>query len=110
MPFNKAWQCHGCYHLGVDALYGLLLIEAALQCQDNWNSLDHFDPTADVRRPFKQLLDLRANYRALNGDFSLVQHANWTYYDYFPFSNGTGIRMGLWSVPTWPPTVSKPHP
>ena len=98
MASNKAWQRHGCYHVGSDSLFDLPLMKASLGCQDDWNSLDHFDPTADVRRLFKQLFDLRANYRSLNDGFSLVPLGNWTYFDYLPFSNGTGTERGLWSV------------
>ena len=88
MPGNKAWQRHGCYHLGAEALLALPLLKASLGCQDGLNLLDHFDPTADVRRFFKQLVDLRANYRALDDGFALVQRGNWTHDDYLPYSNG----------------------
>ena len=98
MPANKAWQRHGCYHLGVEALLALPLLKASLGCQDDWNSLDHFDPTADVRRFFKQLFNLRANYRALNDGFALVQHGNWTHNNYLPYSDGSATERGLWSV------------
>ena len=98
MPGNKAWQRHGCYHLGAEALLALPILKASLGCQDDWNSLDHFDPTADVRRLFKQLFDLRANYRALNDGFSLVKHWNSTHDDYLPYSNGSVTERGLWSV------------
>ena len=98
MSATKAWQRHGCYHLGAEALYDLPLTKASLGCKDDWNSLDHFDPTADLRRLFKQFFDLRANYRALNDGFSLVQHANWTHQDFLPFSNGPVTERGLWSV------------
>ena len=49
MPANKAWQRHGCYHLGVEALLALPLLKASLGYQDDWNLLDHFDPTADIQ-------------------------------------------------------------
>ncbi|KAF9642044.1 hypothetical protein BDM02DRAFT_3194024 [Thelephora ganbajun] len=98
MSSTKAWQRHGCYHLGSDALYALPLTKAALGCQDDWNSLDHFDPTADVRRLYKQFFNLRVNYQALNNGFSLVQHGNWTHQDILPFSNGSVTERGLWSI------------
>jgi len=98
MSSTKAWQRHGCYHLGAEALYDLRISRAALGCQDDWNSLDHFDPTADLRRLFKQFFDLRANYRSLNDGFSLFQHWNQTHDDYLPFSNGSATERGLWSV------------
>ena len=98
MSSTKAWQRHGCYHLGADALYTLPLTRASLGCLDDWNSLDHFDPTADVRRLYKQFFDLRAAYPVLNDGFSLVQHGNWTHQDFLPFSNGTPTERGLWSI------------
>ena len=98
MPATKAWQRHGCYHLGAVALYDLPLAKTTIGCKDDWNSLDHFDPTADLRRLFKQFFDLRANYRALNDGFSLVQHGNWTHQDFLPSSNGYVTERGLWSV------------
>lgn len=98
MSSNKAWQRHGCYQLGADALFNLPLAKATLGCQDDWNSLDHFDPTADVRRLYKQFFDLRASFPVLNDGFSLVQNGNWTYEDFLPFSNGTPTERGLWSI------------
>ena len=98
MPSNKAWQRHGCYHLGSDALLNTQFSRVLVGCQDDWNSLDHFDPTADVRRLFKQFFELRAAYPVLNDGFSLTQNGNWTYYDYLPYSNGTPTERGLWSI------------
>jgi len=98
MSATKAWQRHGCYHLGSEALQALPLVKAALGCQDDWNSLDHFDPTADVRRLYKQFFDLRARYQVLNDGFSLVQHGNWTHQDFLPFSNHSATERGFWSV------------
>jgi len=48
MSSTKAWQRHGCYHLGAEALYELPLTKATLGCKGDWNLLDHFDPTADL--------------------------------------------------------------
>jgi alpha-1,3-glucan synthase len=60
--------------------------------------LDHFDPTADLRRLFKRFFDLCANYKVLNDDFSLVRHGNCTHDDHLPFSNGSATERGSWSV------------
>jgi alpha-1,3-glucan synthase len=98
MPSNKAWQRHGCYHLGSDSLLDLPLTRSALGCLDDWNSLDHFDPTADVRRLYKQFFDLRARYPVLNDGLSLVQNGNWTHQDFLPYSNSTPTERGLWST------------
>ena len=96
MACNKAWQCHGCYHLGSDALYNLLLLRASVGCSDDWNLLDHFDPTADVRRLYKQFFDLLASFLVPNDAFPLVQNGNLTYEGFLPFLNRTKRR--LWSI------------
>jgi len=95
---SKAWQRHGCYHLGTDALYNLPITKASLGCKDDWNSMDHFDPTSDLRRLFKQFFDLRAQYPVLNEGLSLEKRGNWTHVDYLPFSGGSPTERGLWSV------------
>jgi alpha-1,3-glucan synthase len=95
---NKAWQRHGCYHLGSDQYFNIPLQKSLLGCQDDWNSLDHFDPTADSRRMFGHFLYLRSVYSSLQDGFNLVQRGNWTYFIQLPGSNGTGTEMGLWSL------------
>jgi len=97
MSSTKAWQRHGCYHLSAVALYDTPLMKTTLRCKDDWNSLDHLDPTADLRRLFKQFFDLRAAYGILNDGFSLLQHGNWTHKDFLPFSNHSVTERGLWS-------------
>ena len=67
-------------------------------CYDDWNSLDHFDPTTDSRRIFAQMFYLRTIYPALQDGWNLVQWGNWTYQDQLPGSNGTLTEKGLWST------------
>lgn len=67
-------------------------------CQDDWNALDHFDPTANSRRIFGQFNYLRRVFGSLQDGFNLVQRGNWTYFIERPGSNGTATEMGLWSV------------
>ncbi|KAH7889233.1 glycoside hydrolase family 13/glycosyltransferase family 5 protein [Phlebopus sp. FC_14] len=98
MMSNKAWQHHGCYKLGSDQYFNMPLESALLGCNDDWNSLDHFDPTTDSRRLMKHFLYLRSTYSALQDGFDLVQRGNWTYYIQRPGSNGTATEMGLWSA------------
>ncbi|KAN0123743.1 glycosyltransferase [Russula decolorans] len=95
---NKAWQRHGCYRLGSDQYFNIPLDKSLLGCLDDWNSLDHFDPTADSRRMFGHFLYLRSAYSSLQDGFNLVQRGNWTYFVQFPGSNQTQTEMGLWSV------------
>lgn len=98
MMSNKAWQHHGCYKLGSLQYYNMPLEAALTGCYDDWNSLDHFDPTTDMRRLLKHFMYLRTTYNALQDGFNLVQRGNWTYYIQRPGSNNTASEMGLWSV------------
>lgn len=95
---NKAWQRHGCYRLGSDQYFNMALDKSLLGCLDDWNSLDHFDPTTDSRRMFSHFLYLRSVYSSLQDGFDLVQRGNWTYYIQYPGSNDTPTEMGLFSV------------
>jgi alpha-1,3-glucan synthase len=95
---NNAWKRHGCYRLGSDQYFNIPLDKSLLGCLDDWNSLDHFDPTADSRRMFAHFLYLRTVYSSLQDGFNLVQRGNWTYHIQYPGSNGTPTEMGLFSV------------
>lgn len=98
MISNQAWKRHGCYVLGSEQYFNMPLERALFGCHDDWNALDHFDPTTDSRLLFAQFHTLRQTYGALQDGFNLVQRGNWTYYIERPGSNGTGTEMGLWSV------------
>lgn len=98
MNGNKAWQRHGCYTLGSDQYFNMPLGKAMLGCEDDWNSLDHFDPTMDTRRVFGHFNYLRTVYNALQDGFNLVQRGNWTEFIQRPGSNETQTEMGLWSI------------
>ena len=98
MVSNKAWQRHGCYQLGSDQYFNMPLGKSLLGCYDDWNSLDHFDPTTDSRRVFTRFNSLRTIYAALQDGYNLVQRGNWTRQIERPGSNSTPTEMGLWSV------------
>lgn len=98
MNSNQAWKRHGCYVLGSEQYFNMPLEKSLFGCHDDWNALDHFDPTADSRLMFSQFHHLRQVYGALQDGFNLVQRGNWTYFIERPGSNGTGTEMGLWSV------------
>jgi len=98
MTSSIAWQRHGCYTLGSQQYFNMPLDKAALGCRDDWNSLDHFDPTSATRRIFAQFNYLRTVYGALQDGFNLVQRGNWTYEIQRPGSNLTATEMGLWSA------------
>ena len=98
MISNKAWQRHGCYSQGSNSFFNMDLGKSLAGCYDDWNSLDHFDPTTDSRRIFAQMFYLRTVYPALQDGWNLVQWGNWTYQDQLPGSNGTYTEKGLWST------------
>lgn len=98
MISNTAWQRHGCYALGSAQYFNMPLGKAMLGCHDDWNSLDHFDPTTDSRRVFTRFNQLRTLYPALQDGLNLVQRGNWTHFIERPGSDGVPTEMGLWSV------------
>ncbi|EIN07319.1 modular protein with glycoside hydrolase family 13 and glycosyltransferase family 5 domains [Punctularia strigosozonata HHB-11173 SS5] len=98
MMGNTAWQRHGCYALGSDQYYNLNLRGAVLGCRDDWNSLDHFDPTSSTRRMMARMLQIREQYAVVQDGFGVDQYGNWTYEIVRPGSNGTATEMGLWSA------------
>ncbi|EPT06178.1 hypothetical protein FOMPIDRAFT_68356 [Fomitopsis schrenkii] len=95
---NTAWKRHGCYSIGSSQYYNPPLGRSLIGCKDDWNALDHFDPTADSRRLFAHFLYLRTKYDALQDGWGLTTLRNWTYSIQRPGSNGTATEMGLWSV------------
>lgn len=98
MTSNTAWQRHGCYKLGSEQYFNMPLEKAVLGCKDDWNSLDHFDPTAPARRQMAHMMYLRRTFPALQDGFDLVTRWNKTYLIQLPGSNGTSTEIGLWSV------------
>ncbi|KAI5452972.1 hypothetical protein NCC49_006506 [Naganishia albida] len=98
MVSTKAWQKHGCYKLGSTQYYNMPYDRAVTGCDDDWNSLDHFDPTAETRRLIKHMNELRNTYPALLNGLNLVQWGNWTHRIQLPGSNQTQTEIGLWTV------------
>ncbi|PBK78186.1 modular protein with glycoside hydrolase family 13 and glycosyltransferase family 5 domains [Armillaria solidipes] len=98
MTSNTAWKRHGCYTLGSEQYFNMPLDKSLVGCHDDWNALDHFDPTTDSRRMFRQFNYLRTIYGALQDGFNLVQRGNWTHFIERPGSNHTATEMGLWSI------------
>ncbi len=98
MTSNLAWKRHGCYTLGSEQYFNMPLEKPLLGCYDDWNALDHFDPTTDTRRLMARFHHLRGVYGSLQDGFNLVQRGNWKYRIERPGSNHTQTEMGLWSV------------
>src|ERR1700743_3544735 len=98
MTSNTAWKRHGCYGLGSEQYFNFAVSKAVIGCHDDWNALDHFDPTMDLRRIFSRFLALRRAYPAIQDGFDLTQLGNWTYTIQRPGSYPVLTEMGLWSV------------
>jgi alpha-1,3-glucan synthase len=79
---------------GLNTVFNMPLQKALLGCEDDWNSLDHFDPTSPPRRLMTRFNQLRALYPALQDGFGLVQWGNKTYHYQLPGSNVTTTEMG----------------
>jgi alpha-1,3-glucan synthase len=94
---NTAWQRHGCYTLGSLDISDFPVGKAATGCTDDWNSLDHFDVTAESRLVWKRINQIRKVYPVLVDGFSLFQAGKWTM-DQVPTSRGVVRTYGLWSV------------
>ncbi|KAG0152207.1 hypothetical protein CROQUDRAFT_85940 [Cronartium quercuum f. sp. fusiforme G11] len=102
MTSTRSWQTHGCYRVGSLQYFNMPLGKALTGCKDDWNSLDHFDPTASVRNVFNHFAYLRTQYAALQDGFNLIQRGNWTSFGQLPGSNKTQTEWGLWSVSRGP--------
>jgi len=98
MASSRAWQRHGCYKLGSTQYYNMPFQKALLGCEDDWNSLDHFDPTSPPRRLMARFNQLRTFYPALQDGFGLREWGRKTYKYLLPGSNVTETEAGLWSV------------
>src|SRR5271170_6427386 len=106
MSSAQAWQDHGCYKLNSSQYYnfGDILERGANGCKFDSNSLDHRDPSAQVRRYLQTMYYMRENYPSLNDGFLLQKLSNHTIDIYLPGSNGTPTETGMWSVSRSPLT------
>ena len=100
MSSAQAWQDHGCYKLNSTQYFnfGEILDRGAHGCSFDWNSLDHRDPTAEVRRYLQTMYYMRDNYPSLQDGFVLQRFSNHTQNIYLPGSNNTPTEIGMWSV------------
>ncbi|WVQ94915.1 hypothetical protein IAU59_002001 [Kwoniella sp. CBS 9459] len=98
MVSNQAWKRHGCYKLGSSQYYNMPYDKVLTGCDDPWNSLDHFDPTAEPFRGIRGMHWLRSEFPSLQDGFGLVTRGNWTHFIQLPGSNQTQTEIGMWSV------------
>lgn len=99
MSSAQAWQMHGCYMVG-SSQYANFMEDAptAKGCTDDWNSLDHRDPSNPVRNIIKSMYQMRKNYPVLNDGFLLNHLSNQTHEIQLPASNGIATEIGIWSA------------
>ena len=104
MSSAQAWQDHGCYKLNSTQYFnfGDILDRGAKGCEIDSNSLDHRDPTSEVRRYLQSMYYMRQNYPSLNDGFVLQKLSNQTQDIYLVGSNGTPTEIGMWSVARTP--------
>ena len=98
MSSALAWQTHGCYKLGASQYFNLPLDKALRGCEDDWNSLDHRDPSNAIRNVLKAMYHMRLAFPTLNDGFHLEQLSNFTHEVFLPGSNSTPTETGIWSV------------
>ena len=93
-----AWETHGCYSLGSVQYYQFPVDSGARGCHDDWNSLDHRDPSAPVRNIIKAMYHMREFFPVLNDGYFLQQLSNQTRQIQYPGSDGVPTETGLWST------------
>ena len=98
MASQRAWQLHGCYHLGANAYYEAPFTTAADGCHDIGVSLDHRDPSHPMRNLLSRMFELRAAFPTLNDGFNVTRMSKSTYNVYQPGSFGYPSETGLWSI------------
>ncbi|WVW86411.1 hypothetical protein I302_108457 [Kwoniella bestiolae CBS 10118] len=98
MVSNQAWKRHGCYKLGSSQYYNMPYDKVLTGCEDDWNSLDHFDATAEPFRGIRNMFWLRTEFPSLQDGFGLVIRGNWTNFIQLPGSNQTQTELGMWTV------------
>ncbi len=98
MSSATAWQDHGCYTVGNAKFATWPNGSWADGCNDDWNSLDHRDPSHPIRNLILSMFEMRNRYPVLNDGFYVETIAKQTHPIYLPGSMGTATETGLWSV------------
>lgn len=98
MGSNTAWQNHGCYKLGNSRQANWPSGPYLDGCGDDWNSLDHRDPSHPVRNILTTMFEMRRRYPVLNDGFQLQTLSKSTCDIYLPASEDQATETGLWSV------------
>lgn len=100
MSSSQAWKMHGCYKVGSSQYRNFLEDGApALDgCYDDWNALDHRDPSHPIRNIIKSMYQMRKNYPVLNDGWLLKELSKQTRTTLLPGSGGVPTELGVWSA------------
>ena len=109
MSSSTAWQDHGCYSVGNAKFSTWPPGSYSDGCQDDWNALDHRDPSHPIKNYMSTMFEMRKRYPVLNDGFYLETLSKQTHPIYLPGSAGQATETGLWSARRsgWPGTI--PH-
>ncbi|KAG8525784.1 uncharacterized protein KY384_000544 [Bacidia gigantensis] len=97
MSATTAWQDHGCYTVGNNKFATWPPGNYSKGCEDDWNSLDHRDPSHPVRNLMMSMFEMRRRFPVLNDGFKLQTITKRTHPILLPGSLGTDTETGLWS-------------
>ncbi len=98
MSTSTAWQDHGCYTVGNAKFSTWPQESAGFGCMDDWNSIDHRDPSHPIRNIMRNMFEMRERYPVLNDGFYVKMLSKQTHAIYLPGSMGTATETGMWSV------------
>ncbi len=98
MSTSTAWQDHGCYSAGNAKFSTWPQESAGFGCMDDWNSIDHRDPSHPIRNIMRNMFEMRTRYPVLNDGFYVKTLSKQTHPIYLPGSLGTATETGMWSV------------
>ena len=98
MSSSAAWQDHGCYSVGNAKFATWPPGNYSIGCKDDWNSLDHRDPSHPIKNIITTMFEMRQRYPVLNDGFYVQTISKQTHPIYLPGSLGTATETGLWSV------------
>ncbi|BEJ00050.1 hypothetical protein CcaverHIS631_0410920 [Cutaneotrichosporon cavernicola] len=101
MVASPAWKRHGCYRLGADQYYNLPYDKVTTGCYDPQVALDHFDPTAPIRRASRNMNWMRRTYPAIQDAFMLSAFTSYTRFDRYPNSD-RDTEIGVWAAERTP--------
>lgn len=96
------WQKHGCYQIGTTQYTDLDFGPASEACRDDWNSLDHLDPTSPTKHYIARMNEIRSYFPQVRDGWDLKLIGKWTHEGTFPgnelYGESNPTTWGLWSM------------